>query len=99
MTLFKTDWTHELDQAKLALSEVIDEKVEPLIDRSLDRSAKEISVAMDKASFEIQDAIKQFSAEMERQKNDFLKKLTYLVFVVFGFVFAFFAIGFSSLIS
>lgn len=95
MTLFKTDWTHELDQAKLALSEVIDEKVEPLIDRSLDRSVKELSVAMDKASFEIQDAIEQFSAEVERQKNDFLKKLTYLVFVVFVLV----AIGFSSLIS
>lgn len=96
MALINTDWTKELGQVEATLSKLLDEKVEPMVDRTLDRSVKEVSVVMDKASFEIQDAIKQLSAEVEKQKNDFLKKLTYLVFAFSCFILV--AIGMASLI-
>jgi hypothetical protein len=96
MGFINTDWKNELEQLEATLSKFLDEKVEPMVDRKLDRSVKEVSVVMDKASFEIQDAIKQLSAEVEKQKNDFLKKLTCLVFVFSCFILV--AIGIASLI-
>ncbi len=96
MALINTDWTKELEQVEVTFAKLLDEKVEPMVDRTLDRSVKEVSVAMDKASFEIQDAIKQLSAEVEKQKNDFLKKLTCLVFAFGCFILV--AIGLASLI-
>lgn len=96
MALINTDWTKELGQVEASFSKLLDEKVEPMVDRALDRSVKEVSLVMDKVSFEIQDAIKQLSAEAEKQKNDFLKKLRYLVFAFSCFILV--AIGVASLI-
>ena len=69
MAFINTDWTKELEQVEATLSKLLDEKVEPMIDQTLERSVKEISVVMDKASFEIQDAIKLLSVEMDRQRR------------------------------
>lgn len=56
MAFINTDWKKELEQVEATLSKLLNEKIEPMIDRTLDRSVKAISAVMDKASFEIQDA-------------------------------------------
>lgn len=86
MALINTDWTKELAQVEATMNKVLDEKVEPMVDRALDRSVKEVDDTLNKASFEIQEAIKQLSLEIEKQKNDFLKKLTLLVIGVCVFI-------------
>lgn len=84
MALINTDWTKELEQVEVTFSKLLDEKVEPMVDRTLDRSVKEISVVMDKASFEIQDAIKLVSLEMDRQRQLFMSEIKKVVVFLFG---------------
>jgi F0F1-type ATP synthase membrane subunit b/b' len=79
MAFINTDWTKELEQVEATMNKVLDEKVEPMVDRALDRSVKEVDVALNKVSFEMQEAIKQLALEIEKQKNDFFKKLMFLV--------------------
>lgn len=84
MAFINTDWTKELEQVEATLSKLLDEKVEPMIDQTLDRSVKEISVVMDKASFEIQDAIKLLSVEIDRQRRLVVNDCKRLIILSFG---------------
>ncbi|UUA71344.1 hypothetical protein [Cellvibrio sp. QJXJ] len=69
MALINTDWTKELAQVEATINKVLDEKVEPMVDKALDRSIAEIEIALNKTSFEVQETIKQLSAEMDRQRQ------------------------------
>lgn len=79
MALINTDWTKELEQVNQSLSKLLDEKVEPMVDRALDKSVAEIEVALSKASFEVQEAIKLLSSEMDRQRTLFFSSLCKLL--------------------
>jgi hypothetical protein len=69
MALFKTDWSHELDQVNASFSMLLDEKVEPMIEKTLDRGVEEIEKALDKASAEMHIAIQQMSVEVDKQRR------------------------------
>lgn len=77
MALINTDWTKELEQVNQSLAKLLDEKVEPMVDKALDRSVT-------KASSEVQEAIKLLAVEVDRQRvilvND-IKKILVLSFV------------------
>lgn len=77
MALINTDWSKELEQVNQSLSKLLDEKVEPMVEKALDRGLAQ-------ASAEIQEAIKLLSEEADRQRvllvND-IKKLLVLSFV------------------
>ena len=86
MALINTDWTKELEQVNQSFSKLLDEKVEPMVDKALDRSVAEIEVALNKASFEVQEAIKLLASEMDRQRNvlvhDFKKLVAFSLIAV-----------------
>ncbi|RYY04203.1 MAG: hypothetical protein EOO53_04770 [Gammaproteobacteria bacterium] len=79
MALINTDWTKELQQVEATLATFLDEKLEPMVDRVLDRGIAESSTIMAKASFEIQDAIKKATQEIESQRNLAIKEIKQLM--------------------
>jgi CHASE3 domain sensor protein len=84
MALINTDWTKELKQVEETVAQLLDEKVEPMVERNLERGVKEMSVVMDKASFEIQDAIKQLREEVDRQRQQAVKEARQLIVLLLG---------------
>lgn len=84
MALINTDWTKELEQVNQSFSKLLDEKVEPMVDKALDRSVAEIEVALNKASFEVQEAIKLLSEEADRQRVLLVSDIRKLVFWTMG---------------
>ena len=76
MALINTDWSKELEQVNQSLSKLLDEKVEPMVDKALDRSLAQ-------ASAEVREAIRLLSDEADRQRvllvND-IKRLLVLSF-------------------
>lgn len=84
MALINTDWTKELKQVEETVAQLLDEKVEPMVERNLERGVKEMSVVMDKASFEIQDAIKQLGEEVDRQRQQAVKEARQLIVLLLG---------------
>lgn len=87
MALINTDWTKELEQVNQSLSKLLDEKVEPMVDKALDRSVDEIEIALNKASFEVQEVIKHLATEMDNQRVllvDACKKLIFISFFGIG---------------
>lgn len=83
MALFNTDWTNELEQVNQSLSKLLDEKVEPMVDKALDRSVEEIEVTLNKASIELQEAIKLLSVEADRQRVLLVKDIKKLMALTF----------------
>ena len=84
MALINTDWTKELEQVNQSLSKLLDEKVEPMVDKALDRSVEAIEAALNKASFEVQETIKLVSSEMDRQRQLFMSDFKKVVVFLFG---------------
>ena len=80
MALINTDWTKELAQVETTLVKFLDEKMEPMADRILDRGIAESSVILAKASFEVQEAIKQATQELESQRKLAIKEIKQLIF-------------------
>jgi len=80
MALINTDWTKELAQVENTLVKVLDEKLEPMADRIIDRGIAESSVILAKASFEVQEAIKQATQEIENQRKVAIKEIKKLIF-------------------
>ena len=80
MALINTDWTKELEQVEHKLAKFLDEKLEPMADRILDRGIAESSVILAKASFEIQEAIKQATQEIESQRKSAIKEIKHLIY-------------------
>ena len=80
MALINTDWTKELAQVENTLVKVLDEKLEPMADRIIDRGIAESSVILAKASFEVQESIKQATQEIENQRKVAIKEIKKLIF-------------------
>lgn len=80
MALINTDWTKELEQVEATLTKLLDEKLEPMADRILDRGIAESSIILAKATFEIQDAIKQATQEIESQRKLAIKEIKHLIY-------------------
>jgi F0F1-type ATP synthase membrane subunit b/b' len=84
MALINTDWTKELEQVNQSLSKLLNEEVQPMVDKALDRSVEEVEVALNRASFEVQEAIKQLAAEMDKQRALVIDSCKKLIFISFG---------------
>lgn len=77
MALINTDWSKELEQVNQSLSKLLDEKVEPMINKALDRG-------LTQASVEIHEAIKLLSEEADRQRVLLVNDLKKLIVFIFG---------------
>jgi CHASE3 domain sensor protein len=84
MALIKTDWTKELEQVEATCNKLLDERIEPMVERNLERGVNEVSLVMDKASFEIQDAIKQLREEVDRQRQQAVADARQLIIFLLG---------------
>jgi hypothetical protein len=80
MALINTDWTKELAQVENTLVKFLDEKLEPMADRILERGIDESSTILAKASFEVQEAIKHATQEIENQRKLAIKEIKQLIF-------------------
>ncbi|RYY73272.1 MAG: hypothetical protein EOO52_17835 [Gammaproteobacteria bacterium] len=87
MALINTDWTKELAQVESTLNKVLDEKLEPMADRILDRGMSEASTILAKASFEVQEAIKQATKEIEHQRKTAINEIKRLIYYAGAAVF------------
>ena len=94
MALINTDWTKELAQVENTLVKVLDEKLEPMADRIIDRGIAESSVILAKASFEVQESIKQATQEIENQRKVAIREIKKLIF--YAAIAAFVVIAFTS---
>lgn len=79
MAWLETDWSKELEQVNQSVGKLMDEKVEPMIDRALDRGVQEMSVALDKAAFEVKDAVALLSHELTLQRQKARKDARQLI--------------------
>lgn len=84
MALINTDWTKELEQVERSLQKVLQNDLEPMVNRTLDRSVNEVEVALNKASFEIQEAIKQLGIETDRQRQLLMSDIKRIIVFLFG---------------
>lgn len=82
MALLKTDWTHELAQVKQSMQEVLDEQVEPLIDKTLDRGVSEMQTALNKLSFEMDEGIARLTREVDHQRRLLVRDVAVLAVAI-----------------
>ncbi len=96
MALINTDWTKELEQVEHTLGKLLDEKLEPMADRILDRGIAESTVILAKATFELQDAIKLATEELDNQRKLAIKEIKHLIY--YAGVSAFIVIALTSVV-
>ena len=75
MAWIHTDWDKELDQVEQRITEVLDEKVEPLLDRTVAKASTEMSTAVSRASYEIQDTAEHIFAEFREQRKEMVQDM------------------------
>ena len=79
MALINTDWEKELEQVENKARSLLDNKVEPLLDRVVEKASAEVSVAVSKATFELEDTANKFLAELRTQREEMVKQMTSLI--------------------
>lgn len=75
MAIFKTDWTSELEQVNESLTHLLHAEVEPMVNKTLDRSVHEVEEILGKLSFEMQQTIEQAATEVEKQRLQLVRSL------------------------
>ena len=79
MALINTDWEKELEQVENKARSLLDNKVEPLLDRVVEKASAEVSVAVSKATFELEDTANKFLAELSVQREETIKSMRSLI--------------------
>lgn len=69
MAWLHTDWQKELDQVQDRINVILDEKVEPLLERAVDKATTEINTVVAKAEFELRDNTNHLIAELTAQRR------------------------------
>lgn len=80
MALFKADLAPEIEQIRTAISDVLSEQVEPMVDRTLTRSVTDVSQVVASASFELQEAIDKLSVEINTQREQAVNDAKQLIY-------------------
>lgn len=92
MAWLKTDWENELDQVERRVEKVLNEKVEPMADRMIEKATSQISTTTSQATYELQDITKNFLDEVKEQRremvNDLKAIIRYAALVAFAVVVA-----------
>lgn len=79
MALITTDWKKELEQVENKARSLLDNEVEPLLDRMVEKASAEVSVAVSKATFELEDTANKFLAELRVQREETMKAMKALI--------------------
>lgn len=79
MAWLNTDWQKELDQVEEKVSGILDEKVEPLLNRAVEKASLEMSASISKAGFEFQDATNHLALELTAQRHALVRDIKALI--------------------
>lgn len=79
MALINTDWEKELDQVEQKVVSVLDEKVEPILDRMIAKASTEISTVASQSTYELQDAAKNLLNELRVQRREMVNDIKSLI--------------------
>ncbi|HSX85832.1 MAG TPA: hypothetical protein VLE50_10530 [Cellvibrio sp.] len=69
MAWLTTDWENELNQVQDRINLILDEKVEPLLDRTVEKATADITTVVAKAEFELRDNTNHFLAELAAHRQ------------------------------
>lgn len=69
MAWLTTDWENELNQVQDRINLILDEKVEPLLDRTVEKATADITTVVAKAEFELRDNTNHFLAELTAHRQ------------------------------
>lgn len=69
MALIKTDWRDELEQVKDAIGDVVDTKLNPLINGAISQASTELGSVVKQASDQLQTNIRLLSNEIHDQRR------------------------------
>lgn len=88
MALINTDWEKELDQVEQKIVSLLDEKVEPILDRLITRVSAEISTVASQSAYELQDVAQNLLNELRAQRKEAMAEIKYLIryAVLLGFL-------------
>jgi vacuolar-type H+-ATPase subunit E/Vma4 len=79
MAWLNTDWSKELNQVEDKISTILDEKVEPLLERMVAKASTEITVIVAKADYELRDNTDRFLKEIEVQRRRMVAEMKSVV--------------------
>lgn len=79
MAWLNTDWENELNQVQDRINTILDEKVEPMLDRSVEKATKEITTVIAKAEFELRDNTDHFLSELAAQRQQMVTEIKGLI--------------------
>lgn len=79
MAWLTTDWEKELNQVEDKVVSVLDEKVEPLMDRVVAKASAEMSTVVSQASFELQDTAKNLCSDLRVQRKEMVDDMKSLI--------------------
>lgn len=79
MAWLNTDWSKELNQVQDRINLILDEKVEPLLERNVEKASAEVATMLAKAEFELRDNTNHFLSEIESQRHQMVKEMKGLI--------------------
>ncbi len=79
MALINTDWENELDQVERKVINVLDDKVEPLFDRTVAKASAEASTIVSQAAFELQEVTNNLLREIRNERQEAVKEIRALI--------------------
>ncbi len=79
MAWLHTDWGKELDQVQDRINLILDEKVEPLLDRTVEKATAEMTTVVAKAEFELRDNTNHLLAELTAQRHQMVADVKKLI--------------------
>lgn len=75
MAWLNTDWDNELNQVQDRINTILDEKVEPMLDRTVEKATTEITTVIAKAEFELRDNTDHFLTELAAQRQHMVAEM------------------------
>lgn len=79
MALINTDWEKELDQVEHKVVSLLDDKVEPILDRMIAKASTEISAVASQSTYELQDVANNLLNELRVQRGEMVTEIKSLI--------------------
>lgn len=79
MALINTDWEKELDQVEHKVVSLLDEKIEPILDRMITKASTEFSTVASQSTYELQDVAKNLLNELRLQRQEMVTEIKSLI--------------------
>jgi thymidylate kinase len=79
MAWINTDWEKELAQVEGRINIILDEKVEPLLERMVNKASDEITTVVAKAEYELEESTNKFFIELTEQRKQLVADMKSII--------------------